>query len=420
MYLEKICSPISNLSDVQYKFCFPGLEKREKQSKFSVDRSVYTNDSRYYAYNNSFCKHCFSRDLIKHGFNSKMLISVDGDENHIFVQKYLCKKCGKISQTEFQDEYDPYCNFSNNTLNKSKETMSLERVSLRNLSKNHKTFNNIKISHETVRKSLILNSNLYYINTDVELSNYYGYDEQWVKINKKWQYRCVIFDLINNVPIAEELTDNLSKKFIKNFIDKNIPPHKRKFIVTDLKKEYDNIMRQLGFDHQYCTFHLNLNINKNLTTFYNKAKNKYIKELKNNDPEMSKTEIDELVDEKLKTIKKEINEYKQWFWQLFQFKTYGEALEFIEEIKEKLPEFPEILGDYLKNNFMPIYKKFLVFLKKEHKTKACQTNNKTENYIGNIMPKSYKKKFRTEIGLMTQIKHRIKNWIKNRKTQLTN
>lgn len=205
--------------------------------------------------------------MIKHGFNPKMLISEDGEENHIFVQKYLCKKCGKISQTEFQDEYEPYSNFSNNTLDKSKETMSLERISLRNLSKTHKTYNNIKISHETVRKSLILKPDLYYINNDVELSKYYGYDEQWVKINKKWQYRCVLFDLVNNVPVAEELTTSLSKKFIKNFIDKNIPPHKRKFIVTDLKKEYDNIMRELGFNHQYCTFHLNLNIKKTSNHF---------------------------------------------------------------------------------------------------------------------------------------------------------
>lgn len=60
MYLEKICSPVSSLSDVQYKFSFSDLEKCEKRSEFNVDKSVFTNDGLYYAYNNGFCKHCFS------------------------------------------------------------------------------------------------------------------------------------------------------------------------------------------------------------------------------------------------------------------------------------------------------------------------------------------------------------------------
>lgn len=41
-----------------------------------------------------------------------------------------------------------------------------------------KIFNKITISYETVRKSLILLDNLYYINKDFELSGYYSYDVQ--------------------------------------------------------------------------------------------------------------------------------------------------------------------------------------------------------------------------------------------------
>jgi hypothetical protein len=37
---------------------------------------------------------------------------------------------------------------------------------------------------------------LYYVNKDVDFSGYCGYDEQWAKINSKWQYRFILFDLI--------------------------------------------------------------------------------------------------------------------------------------------------------------------------------------------------------------------------------
>lgn len=43
---------------------------------------------------------------------------------------------------------------------------------------------------------------------------------------------------------------------MKEFIESTIPYHKRKLIVTDLRDEYDSLMDDLGFEHQYCVFHL--------------------------------------------------------------------------------------------------------------------------------------------------------------------
>ncbi len=80
-----------------------------------------------------------------------------------------------------------------------------------------------------------------------------------------------------------------------------------------------------------------------------------------------------------------------------------------------MKNFPEPLKTYLTKNFFPEYKKFLLFLKKDHKAKLTQTNNQTENYIGNIMSKSLKRTFRTEIGFFSYIIHRINGWLKNRK-----
>lgn len=83
-----------------------------------------------------------------------------------------------------------------------------------------KIFNKITISYETVRKSLILLDNLYYINKDFELSGYYSYDVQWVRIECTWYFRHVLFDIINKMPVTELLADNENDETIENFIKK--------------------------------------------------------------------------------------------------------------------------------------------------------------------------------------------------------
>jgi len=426
MIIEKITSPISNLSDVQYKFFVSEeYEKQEKKyedrRKLSVDKRVYMVDDVTYAYENPVCKCCYSRDVSGYGYNSKMLIDKDGIPHDIYVQRYYCKSCGKYFQTEFFDEYAPYSNFSNETKNKSVKNMELDRVSLRNTSKTHKNFNNVTISYETVRKScLILNETCF--TTDIEeLSGYYGYDEQWIIINGiKWKYRYVLFDLIYNMPIAEAIYDDIKTNTIKEFIENTIPRHKRKLIVTDLRDEYDSLMSNLGFEHQYCVFHLTKNINKKIIEYLNETKMKIEKKIKKIDPELNKKQIEEKIEKELKILKDEINLFKGIFLDLFKYETYEDALRYVKMLKYILDEFPEFLAKYLKREFFPKYKKFLTFLKEHHKGKIDSTNNKTENYIGNIMPKADKNKYRTKIGFINQIYHRTKNWIKNAKYQLTN
>ena len=139
------------------------------------------------------------------------------------------------------------------------------------------------VSRETIRKYRIINKNLYYLNNELELSGYYGYDAQWVRIDpKKWYYRLVLLDTINKMPVAELISENEDAETVKKFINESIPYNKRKAIVTDLKSEYDKIMRELGFVHQHCTFHLKLNINKNIHKFIMKTKIKLKKEYKKN------------------------------------------------------------------------------------------------------------------------------------------
>ena len=52
------------------------------------------------------------------------------------------------------------------------------------------------------RKSLLTFDGLYYVNTDLKFSGYAAYDVQWIRIEQKWYYRHILFDLINRMPTS--------------------------------------------------------------------------------------------------------------------------------------------------------------------------------------------------------------------------
>lgn len=409
---------INNMSDKQFKltdFVKDLAGKILESEKSKPEKiTVYEDAEGVWNYDIPFCSHCNSRKVIKHDTVSRILYGENNVKKEVFIKRYKCKKCGRTFQVEFEN-YEPYSHFPKHIKEDIVESEESGRSSLRKLVKDQKTYKNFNISHETIRKYLKVDTPLYYLNTEVELSGYYGYDAQWFPIDKKWEFRLVLFDLVNNVPVAEKICKKEDSKTVKKFIENSIPPHKRKAIVTDLKKDYDKIMRDLGFDHQHCTFHLRLNINEQIRKHLKQKEIKIKAEYKKQNSRASKYEIKKFCDKKTENLKNEINDFKDLFFELFNQQTYTKALKFIDLLKNEMKNFPEPLKTYLTKNFFPEYKKFLLFLKKDHKVKLTQTNNQTENYIGNIMSKSLKRTFRTEIGFFSYIIHRINGWLKNRK-----
>ena len=179
-------------------------------------------------------------------------------------------------------------------------------------------------------------------------------------------------------------------------------------------------MRELGFEHQYCIFHLQLNIKDKIKQYFRTKEQKHKSKIKKEHPTWSKFKIKKETKKHFKEERHEINNYLKFFMKLFDCETYKEALEYIELIKQELNNFPPILKEYLTKNFLPEYKKYIVFLKDEFKGKLDRTNNKTENYIENTLPKAHKNKFRTNQGLFDHIYLRSIRWKKNQRNQLTN
>ena len=50
-------------------------------------------------------------------------------------------------------------------------------------------------------------------------------------------------------------------------------------------------MREIGFDHQHCTFHLLLNINEELREELKQIRKEYESNLKKQNPKLSETQI---------------------------------------------------------------------------------------------------------------------------------
>lgn len=435
MYKENNCLPFLILDSGEYKFVGDFVDpirhdnKREiLDNSFQIilpikrllDDTFFVNSDGVIEYRKRHCSKCGSEKVIKKDFNWRTLYLEYGIPIRVKIKRYLCRKCGKKSQAEFFGFYKKYSNFPNIIKNKIINARENTWISLRDIKRLIKDWMGIDISHETIRKELLIEGEFYYFNDEVILSGYYGYDEQWEKVNGKWVYYLVIFDLVNNVPVAATLTEKIDIIIIKNFIDTSIPFKDRTAIVTDLKIEYDQIMSELGFVHQHCTFHLEKNIKTNMEKKINEDIADYRLELKNTHPEYSKDEIDKIIKKRKKEVKSKIWDYIKEFMEIFKKPTFDEAIENINKLKNKINDYPEHLVNYLEKNFFPEYRKFLRFLENEHKRKLDGTNNKLENYNGNTMPKYEKRSYRTMQGLWSALMHKKDGWIKRRNEDLTN
>ena len=98
-----------------------------------------------------------------------------------------------------------------------------------------------------------------------------------------------------------------------------------------------------------------------------------------------------------------MEEFIEKFMKFTEQKTWQKAIDYIEQLKMELHCFPDFLSEYIWKNFIPIYKKYIKFLKKEHEDKLDATDNKLENHFGNTVSKHVKKIYRTKQGLFNFI-----------------
>ena len=439
--------PIKGLSDVQQKlFGFENFDHGKANKKISEKRSkaediqtqfdvgdykdpeiilpkeyktkYFLDENGVLGSLNPVCSHCNSRNIVQWGLYSKDVIS-EQYCGEIILQRYQCKKCNKTFITNIKEQYNLYSNISNSLKHKALEIKELNWSSLRDISKYYEIFYNIKISHETIRKALlVVEGNEINYKLD-KLSGYYGYDAQWIKINAKWIFRHAIYDTVQKMPIAEIFAEEELNEDVYYLINKYIPPIKRLGIVTDTKSGYNSIMSRLDFkQHQYCVFHFKLNLNKRVRKEINDRKTEIQKILKKTHENKSESFYNDEADKILKPLKKEIKYALQFIYQLFKQESYSKAESYILLIKTNKINFPDFIMKYIDEHLFPYYKSYIGFLKKRFNGNLDYTNNKTEGYFRATLPKGQKRKFRTLEGAINQIYHRGNGLIKNQKEKM--
>lgn len=213
---------------------------------------------------------------------------------------------------------------------------------------------------------------------------------------------------------------NEDNKTIYDFINKSTPAFKRKSIVTDSKNGYDSVMRNLGFTyHQHCVFHLLQRINDLINEQVKNFKKEYKAELKDKNPNYSDYQINKETKKAGEKYRKQFEPYHDEIKEIFEQKNYEDAVKQVEKIKSKINTYPDFLSEYLIENFFPVYKRYIEFLKKEVKGYLPKTDNLCENYIGKIIDKHVKGKFKTIFGAFDYIINRVEGWIKNHQPKLT-
>lgn len=182
--------------------------------------------------------------------------------NNSYFQKgqQYCPICDKTIQVE-----NPWIDnmiYSLNQFIYSQIISLCENLSEDEIASHLESTCSIKISKSTVH-NIIEKSNNEFENLDFDIEikpDYYGYDEQYLKIDGKRAYRIIFFDINSNKVIYEKIHYKFSKKILKKILQEVFSETKPKGFVVDMKSEYPNAFKEIfgkKIKVQFCIFHLN-------------------------------------------------------------------------------------------------------------------------------------------------------------------
>lgn len=180
-----------------------------------------------------------------------------------FIKKgqQYCKTCDKTIQVE-NEFIDTLINELNQFIQSNVLSLREKFMSYPEIAMHLNEVYNIQISVttlETICERIIRTYDS--VDIDFEIKNeFYGYDEQYIKVNGKLVYRVIIFDYKNNCPIYEAKHETLTKNELKNILRTVFGDNKPKGFVFDMRPMYPNAFKEVfgkTIKLQFCVFHLN-------------------------------------------------------------------------------------------------------------------------------------------------------------------
>ena len=333
------------------------------------------------------CPSCKSHHVVKNGTYERKLIFLRIGERICTIQKYKCKKCGKVFYSDLSSHVYPNSNITLPVIDCIENLYQIYGAGLHKIRFNLKQQHNIEISHQSI-ENIILNSNYQFNYKNWEYSGYYLFDSLWVKINGQWNYILALFDVKLNTLVSAKLVESEDSTAIYHLLNKSLRNQKKISIGTDLKHEYHEAIDKLNVKHHFCKFHVKQMINRRFKEYFDKNK-------------LDDEEHDELIN------------LKQDIFKALDAKDLNKANKLRDELISK---------NYPKNKFtdkliwkfiIPYYKKLTTHLEN---TNIQSTNNKIENIFQKVFPKHIKRTMKIEQGLLTRFMLKLNYWnIKNEK-----
>ena len=331
------------------------------------------------------CPRCNSRNTVKNGTYERKLIFLRIGEQICTIQKYKCKKCGKVFYSDLSSLVYLNSNITLPVIDCIKNLYQIYGAGLHKIRFNLKQEHNIEISHQSI-ENILLKSDYEFNYENWSYSGYYLFDSLWVKINGVWMYLLALFDVKLNTIVSIKLVESEDSETIYQFLDDSLRNQKKISIGTDLKHEYRKSIDKLKVKHHFCKFHVKQRINKRFRNYFDKNK------------------LDEKIIDKLINL-------KQLIFQLLDAETLDES----KNIRDKLINFKcennKFIKKLLWNFIIPHFKKLTTHLENQY---TPSTNNKIENIFQKVFPKHIKRTMKIENGLLKRFMLKLNHWnIKN-------
>ncbi|WP_435080048.1 transposase [Halococcus sp. AFM35] len=199
-------------------------------------------------------------------------------------------------------------------------------------------------------------------------SGIYTYDEQFLWIDGKREYRLILYDDLMGAPVAEQAVDRCSKSTVREFLTTALEDKPVFVVTTDGRSDYAEIVEDdLGAFHHRCHFHFLKNGEK-------KLRNKVFQSVRYSNAEKLHAAI-------------VWSEFKS----VFAAPSYAAALRRFEAVLDKIEHLPPAVRTYVKE-VMENFDKFAVHLRDEW---VPSTTNNAERYFSHTKPTQVKRRFRS-------------------------
>ena len=392
MYNNNIKAPYEYMEPKEYKLFdfvpeFSEFRQFDDLSRFgceNIDNNLIRLEKRgkiYFKNKISICPSCNSTHTVKNGTYERKLIFLRIGEKLCTIQKYKCKKCGKVFYTDLSSlVYDNY-NITLPVINCIENLYQIYGASLHKIRFDLKQQHNIEISHQSI-ENILLSSNYQFNYGNWTYSGYYLFDSLWVKINGIWNYILALFDVKLNTLVSIKLVESEDSKTIYQFLNESLRNQKKISIGTDLKHEYREAIDKLNIKHHFYRFHVKQSLNKRFKDY------------------IDKNQLTEDDNETLIRLKTDI-------YKILDSKSVVDAKTVRDKLIDKKYSKNDFINKILWKFIIPNFNKLIIPIENSN---IPSTNNKIENIFQKIFPKHIKRRMKIEKGLLTRFMLKLNYW----------